>query len=542
MNFCIKTLETNVHQKIKQEQFEAALSLVVQFVRDLIHDPYATAVVFSSKRLDLLCLAIGDAVSKSLLLDIGVAKVDKYVVTILSHLECYGGHTLILEDLLRAQQDKIHILLVTDLFNVADAKALSDRFSPIAELRMAPLGSMLKKMEWLLEQLLRLNPERILLLAHHEDAVVIGAIQPWLESKVFFYHHADHNLCLGVHLPGAFHIDPHNLGFYNCRFERSSDDNLYLPLMVEDRGMRPVNEGFLYKDSLLTCTSGTFKKFDIPYAYNYFELIPKMLALTGGKHLHIGNLPENSLKLIHERLVAEKVDVNRFRHIPWVPSVWSALIDNSIDLYISSFPLGGGRASIEAMGSGTPILMHESYLSRFHGGVDLAYPEVLVWREPSEFYEKIRSIRSEALISQSRYARQHYETYHSRRVMDKELDNIFSGKGNLIPPVLMSYAPDVLQKYLYTRDELRNEIEAIQLTLSWRITKPLRTLSHYIRQLIRLVKIYRNYQAIYPGFIGCLRFSCQIVHTILNGGVKELKNKISLYERINGERSSSENK
>jgi len=452
----LNLLEEAVLEKIEQGQLNIALEMVQKFVECVLDDPYATATVFGSKRLDSLCLAIGQALGSekelSALPEEAPEKSGKYVVTIATDFAGYGGHTLVAEDAIRAQPGKIHIALVTDLFNRADINYLAGRFHTIAELRLAPRGNAKKKLEWLAKQLADIKPSRIFLFNHHQDAVAIAGIQPWLEAtKIFFYHHADHNLCLGVHLPQAIHIDPHNVGYHNCKVNEHLEGNFYLPLVVEDRGPRPATLGFIQHGHLRTCSSGTSNKFDLTYKYSYLELIAKRLKLRNGVHFHIGNIPEGMLESIRKQLAAEGIDSDRFIHIPWVKSLWAALIENNIDLYISSFPLGGGRASIEAMGSGTPLLMHQNGVSRFFGGADLAYPEAKIWRGPEEFYECIRSLTPQMLVEHSGYARAHYESFHLPSLMAAELDNMCEGKITLKPPPLKPYEPDHLERYLHYR-------------------------------------------------------------------------------------------
>ena len=512
----LDSLEADVLNNIEQANFGLALDLIIQFVQYVIRDPKTTAVIFGSERLDRLCLAIGNAMVKKertpIARDVKTENSESHVVTLATHLERYGGHTLVMEDVIRAQPEKSHIILLIDLFNLADLESLTERLSPIAEFRVAPRRSILEKMEWLLDQLEAITPDRIILFNHHEDAVAIASMQPWVGSaQIIFYHHADHALCLGVHLPEVIHIDPHNMGYDNCKAHEALRSNRYLPLAVPDSGCRPTDLEFLQNGIVRTCSSGTSHKFHQPYSCVYSELISKMLAQHGGVHFHIGNLSDDQLDTIRLHLKREGVDTFRFVHIPWVSSLWSALIENRIDLYISSFPLGGGRATIEAMGSGTPLLMHESYLSRFHGGVDLAFPRAFVWRNPTEFFKHITSLDLNTLRDHSRQARQHYETNHLPEVMASELNYICSGEGSLIPPQIKSYIPDDLQKYLHvnaTETSLlaeRNErisslnravaerdsqivsinqavierdaaLHAIRLSHSWRLTAPLRFL------------------------------------------------------------------
>lgn len=489
-------LEEEVLKKIEQADLDAALKLIKDFVKIVVNDPYGVATVFGSERLDRLCLAIGKAAGgntkRSTAGDEESEKKGEYVVTIATELSRYGGHTHVIRDLIKSQAEKSHIVLLTDLFNKVDINRMIDWFPSNVELRTAPRGIRIKKLEWLIAQLDTIKPAQIFLFNHHQDAITISGVQPWLGStKVIFYHHADHNLCLGVHLPKTIHIDSHNLSFYNCRMHEELKDNRYLPLVVEDKMPHSANRKFLFDGILRTCSSGTYIKFNPSYMYPYKELILKRLALAKGVHFHIGDLPDNVLGSIRNRLVSEGIDSSRFIHIPWVQSLLSSLIEHHIDLYINSFPLGGGRASIEAMGSGTPLLIHQSNVSRFNGFIDSAYPEALVWRNPAEFYDQICSLTPQILTEQSGYARQYYESYHLPSLMASELNNIISGKKSFEPPPLKPYKLDYLQRYLHFRAMALNE-RKFQIIIDFRklkkITKPLRRAKDFIiRQAKKMV-------------------------------------------------------
>lgn len=80
--------------------------------------------------------------------------------------------------------------------------------------------------------------------------------------------------------------------------------------------------------------------------------------------------------------------------------------------------------------------------------------------------------------------------------------------------------------------ELLNENIAYRLSTSWRITKPLRKISQSGQQFMRLVRICQNYRQRYPGFAGFQRLAFRCVDAIRNGGVKGLRDRIFLQERI----------
>jgi hypothetical protein len=364
----------------------------------------------------------------------------------------------------------------------------------------------LEKLNLLITELIMIAPEQIFLFNHHQDAISISAIQPFINtSNIMFYHHGDHQLCLGVHLPGVKHIDPHNLGFYNCRGHEKVLHNYYLPLIVGDLGRRPSDHPFSQNGLLRTCSSGTSNKFFIPYKFSYKEFILTRLQIREGDHIHIGDIPDNHLQDILKSLEVLGISRSRFIHIPWSKSVWRSLVDLNVDLYISSFPIGGGRASIEAMGAGIPLLMHENNASSFHGGVDCAYQEAFVWRGREDFIRILKLISQEELLIHSSFARKHYEQYHLPERLVVGIQAILNDEATDEPPKLRDVSPDYLERYLQMRslilgdiekkyknqiDEIERkyskELRSIYSSRSWKLTEPLRKINSRIHKFFKI--------------------------------------------------------
>jgi hypothetical protein len=292
------------------------------------------------------------------------------------------------------------------------------------------------------------RPHQVFLFNHHQDAVIISGIQPKLVQELLFYHHADHQLCLGVHLPYAKHIDPHAQGFYNCRNHLGVKDNIYLPLVADDLGGRSLDAPFYSDGWLRTCSSGSPNKFECNYAYSYSEEIPRILEITRGIHIHIGALSDRTLAKIRQGLGEKGIEPQCFIHIPWVRSLWKAILEQRVDVYLESFPLGGGRAAIEVMGSGTPIIAHKNYRSHLLSSFNLVYPEAFCWQKPDDLYRYLRSLTPEILLNQAAYARRYYEQHHIPEVLNRSLKNINTKEYNFDPLPLKSYFSNELQKFL----------------------------------------------------------------------------------------------
>lgn len=423
----LRALCAEVSSEISLGYLENGLKLIHDFVEKVITEPLCTGEAFGSRLLDQLCLEIGTAnwglISSQLNLQLQAkCKKDTYIY-IVTKLQSSGGHTRVIEDFILARPDSCHVVLSTELNGKSDRYYFENKFDKKLDVRFeySSRGTYLEKLTWLQKRLFQIGAERIYLFNHHQDSVAVAAVVPDLVGNLSFYHHGDHHLCLGVYLGRGEHIDPHPFGYQNCR-ENFGIDNTYVPLVIDDKGIRPDDLQFMESGNLTTCTAARSNKLEIPYFISYLEVIPELLRATGGRHIHIGKLSPWGLMKIKRQLKKYGIATERFTYIPWVPSVWRALHELRIDLYISSFPYIGGLTLLEAMGAGTPVVMHNHIASRLLSGVDMAHPEVFFWRDPNELFDYCKNLSASELIRLSKIGRQHFEDYHSRELLVKFLD------------------------------------------------------------------------------------------------------------------------
>jgi hypothetical protein len=462
-----ENLAIDVSKKIFAGELDSALNLIVQFVEDIFRDELALANVFSSSDLDKICQRVGAEALKNEPEKGALPFNSNLTVYVASELYKTGGHTAALEDLIRAQPEKHHLILLTNIFQLENIDAIKDRFSSLkVDIEWSSEASLLSKLKWLQCQLQNKRPHQIFLFNHHQDAVIIAGIQPKLVQELLFYHHADHQLCLGVHLSYAKHIDPHAQGFYNCRNHLGVKDNIYLPLVASDLGERSLETPFCLDGCLRTCSSGSPNKFECNYAYSYSEEVPHILGITRGVHIHIGALSKNALSKIRQGLGERGIDPQCFIHVPWVRSLWKAILEQRVDVYLESFPLGGGRAAIEVMGSGTPIIAHQNYRSHMLSSFNLVYPEAFCWQKPDELHEYLRSLTPEILLKQAVCARQYYEQHHTPEALNHSLENINVKDYNLDPLPLKNYFSNRLQKFLDDANFYERQLTPVQAQLT----------------------------------------------------------------------------
>ena len=432
----IRSLRSAILLLVNEGNFDRALRLIHDCVERIIIEPLCTSQVFASRKLDDLCQYIGSAnlaeikrenIDESILQQ--KAPVFAYIVTKLYNS---GGHTRVIEDFIKARPRILHIILSTEIDGKSDITYLMKGVAKQGNVVFdrAPKVNYQQRLSWLQKRLIEIHPQKTFLFNHHQDSVAVAAIQPEMGLDASFYHHGDHHLCLGACVPHLEHIDPHPMGYYNCR-NVLGIENVYIPLTVIDKGERPANLPFFRDGILTTCTAARSNKIEIPYFANYLEIVPRLLKSSGGKHIHIGRLTPWALLKLRKGLKRHGVRPEKFIYTPWVPSVWRALHSYHVDLYIASFPYGGGLTLIEAMGAGVPVALHKHLFSRVLSGIDLAYPGAFSWRSPDELFDFCSNLTSEYLEKSSCSARRQYLKFHRQEILEDLLNG--SGQSTLTP-------------------------------------------------------------------------------------------------------------
>lgn len=460
----VAEFENEIRAKIDQGDLDAALRRIRRVVDQIYSEPINTARIFGSKLLDELCQRIGAAnwcgVQQEASRKPNVGKYadqPKTVVYVASRLYASGGHTAALADVIRLSPAARSVILVTGVAGATDHSAIQRRFESISNVcfEYAPRGSHAEKLSWLQKRLMALSPESVWLFNHYHDSVAVAAVQPNAGYRLRYYHHGDHHLCLGVYLSYAEHVDMHPMGYHNCREKLGIKGNSYLPLVAKDLGTRPAAMSYLSGPGLTTCTAAGSDKLEMPYPIRYVDVVPELLRTSRGKHIHIGRLTPFALRRIRRGLRRLGIPRSAFVHIPYVPSVWKALHEHRVDLYVTSFPYGGARTLVEVMGAGVPFALHVHHSSRLLCTYDMAHEEALKWRSPQDLYKIVLSIDAEELQRQGILARRGYEE-HFREEMLAEALNAKS-RAIQAPPLHYGYVSDDFQEAI----DISNQVSCV---------------------------------------------------------------------------------
>lgn len=430
------------------------LEAICDFVMDVISRETTLGRVLSSPQLDEMCLKLGRLMPTPA----PKGRDEDQIVFVVTALYRGGGHSRVLLDLASADPAGKFKVLVTNLRHDYPVDDIQDVFRFVGAatadtVEVAPPGDATGRLRWLQQRLAALRPARTYLLQHNYDFIAIAAAQPELVGRLIYIHHCDHSLTLGVHVPHATHIDLDPRIFYSCRDHLGITGNAMWPLtapVAQHRADLP----FLATGHLTTCTSGTTHKFDasyfkehLPYALSYAAIVAVLLKEGGGTHLHIGQLSDRMVGDIQRELDAAGIGRDRFVNIPVVPNLADALIEHRVDAYVGSFPYGGGRATVEVMGAGVPLLMHSNYRSIFFSNSVEAYPGAMIWRTPGELAQHLHAITPELLQSQAHAARRHYEQRSAPPLLRDAMRRTLASD-RLEPPPRPSHHPDMLQVYL----------------------------------------------------------------------------------------------
>lgn len=380
--------------------------------------------------LDKLCQAIGSRIVESLTPHSATGRERKRKRHVVLASEAYGvgGHTRVVEDIALCLGAPDVLVVVTDLY---------DRYRHAEELVKVDVdvavlsrGDELAKLEELISLLGRVRPENIFHLGHPSDVIATAALQPALVTNgLFFIHHADHGFALGAAAEGVCHIDLHPRGCFTCRQEFGLDSR-YLPLSAaaaEGPRLGSRKGGFVSASSASTPT----KMKPVAGMPGFWQAVVDIVKTTGGIHYHIGPLSEDHLQSVYDELQRNLLPRDRFRHIPQAFSVYGALRALGCDLYLASFPEGGGKALVEAMAASVPICMYDAPVNPLLSGIDMAYPQALIWRTRDQLQHQLSNFDSTAVDRHRAYAWEHFLSHHGwdrfsgalNRILRKEADS-----------------------------------------------------------------------------------------------------------------------
>jgi len=434
-------LASRLLEAVRRGRLEATLEELAQLFLGLAGNLDLAGTAFPFPVYDEICTEIGRKSAFELLAPQQQAIKEDHDIVILTEATVQGGHVELIRDIADASERKI-VIVATNLYNgrkdvVLPALAKHKRVLDVIALEQSDLLTKLRTVQSLIA-----NPAagRIIVMCHAHDVVAISAVAPVANKTVLFFHHCDHTPCLGCYLPHAEHIDLHNMAFDTCRRELGLNPGY---ICMTSRGDNIRQQDSLYAKPMfksITC-GGEHKLVNFGYPIEYADVVVELIRQRKGTHFHVGPLRDSFIDKIHHALDAAELPRDAFIHVGHVSGFREIIGALEIDLYVPTLPQAGGKALIDAMSAGLPVLVHENAIDRLWGGRDLVYPQAPRWNDLATLRPAIQRFDDEVYWrEQVKASRAYFEQNHAWALFKQMLD----GNGRLeghCPPPLKAYRP-----------------------------------------------------------------------------------------------------
>ena len=334
----------------------------------------------------------------------------KLLVHVASVVHPTGGHTRVIEDIAAALPEYRHVLVITDMGNLApnDLAPLRSRFEALRlHVRLLTAPGWLGKTRELSSTIARLSPQAIMLFAHYGDSIAFVGVPSRTVRRVVFFHQCDHFPALGATRTDYTHVDLTPGCHRFCESRRGLGASL-LNLTVRDIGTVHVRE----RRPIFGVTCGSPHKYAGRGEFSYAELLAALFSSGVARMLHIGEMSESQKDRICADIRANGQDATRAVFLPNTPSLAKKLVELGPDFYLESYPMGGGKAAVEAMCVGLPILAPHTAGASPLLNVDMTFGTSVVVSELAQVPAAVRRLESEkeALSQGSRAV---YEEHYS---------------------------------------------------------------------------------------------------------------------------------
>ncbi|MCD4510020.1 glycosyltransferase [Brucella pseudogrignonensis] len=338
---------------------------------------------------------------------------DETVAILVSGLRPTGGGVYSelkdLVQLLKENGKKIHILST----NVVDTdievfkNAFGDDVSSfwVSDSKK----SKLTQVESLIDIITALAPGRIYPFPSHHDCVMSASIQRGIGGKIVLDFVFDHGLSLGVANSSIDKIIVKTTSqFDSLKAGLPPRDIIVVPPFVRDthetNKYKPLQNGHIRTAS----ASARAYKVESDYQWSYADVIPNIINITKGTHIHYGPLSETYRAVIDDNLERIGLSKDRFIHIEWAENLSASLLQEGVDLFIAPFPIASARTVIQVQSAGVPVLNHLTQHSKLPQSSDFTGPDQFTWQTPNELYEIMGQLNGKILRQKSKLAREYF--------------------------------------------------------------------------------------------------------------------------------------
>jgi len=289
------------------------------------------------------------------------------------------------------------------------------------------------------------SPSRAYFYLHHHDFLGQTLIQrgDCLNIIPFSF---DHGFLSGIANPNVDKIIAKRPIDYQMLQDKFGEKVQYIPTANKPPAIQhiPYQPFRNHKQIITASGSARFYKLGGTGTESYLDLIIDLLKKTGGKHYHLGPIPDEIDEEISRRLADAGLSETQFVRLGWVDNFVEALLVENVDLFIEPFPVVSYKLTLDLYAAGIPVISRAG-LGRM-GTVDFTYPGNLTWRDREEFLNKISGLKSDELAYHSDLSKTYFAENHT---YDALLENILSSNSVAIPPTVNCLDASIHDVYDY---------------------------------------------------------------------------------------------
>jgi hypothetical protein len=410
------------------DEIEKALKSINCLLEDVPKWPDSSMKFMPSPSLDAFLERLGERCMQLHFSDIELAESsvrEADVLILTSALLKTGGHTREIEDWVSGLDSTRTLLMTSEpehCSNSAVVEQISQRITYVSHKYESPVETI----EWLVRTIARINPKRLIVSPSHRDVALLTALAVLrFDGKLIINLNLDHNVSPALFLDRVDHIIVKRPYLYCViKNEYKLPKVIYIPFarrpsLDQNRLAQPVSQDVLSTATRVTCScTSSIYKIENDYVYRYSEVISDLIIQTGSRHIHIGAISDECNSMIQDRLERSGIPVDRFIHVSYAERLSDVFHDYGVEIFIQTFPVGGGLVAVEAMEAGLMLISHRPYNSKLYNPVDFCYQGSVTWSQPSELFQIIAELDDDKLQEHSQNAVAHYRQFNRPGAME----------------------------------------------------------------------------------------------------------------------------
>lgn len=335
-----------------------------------------------------------------------------------------GGIFTEIEELIDIYADKKVFLIVTQM-NEIPAQVIEKLGEHSNVVVVCPPPDCSERLMWFREQIAKIAPYRTYYYCSHSDSYGVALAQQGCCENITLFSF-DHGYLCGISNPNLGKIVAKRPVDYMMLKKKFKEKVIFIPAWTK-RNMDCVETKycpFKEHDKLITaCGAARYYKVDGKFPCRYIDMVITLLKATGGVHYHFGELPEDTKKEIYKRMDTEKIETDKFIHIPWAESIPRALLEKHIDVFLEPFSVVSYKLTLDVLSVGVPVIACRGNTRM--SITDFLPKDNIFWKELEELGNILTGLSKIDLQEQSAKAVEYFERYHNVDIVGRMLiDNV----------------------------------------------------------------------------------------------------------------------